>query len=78
MGRIYATASWCIRVQGFEHPPVHVHVIHPDGKAIMYLDGRSINSGVPDTVLKSAKKWVLAHEAVIRAEWARMDNLVLR
>jgi hypothetical protein len=35
MGKIYFTNGWLIRVQGNEHPPVHVHVLHPNGKALI-------------------------------------------
>jgi hypothetical protein len=33
--------------QASEHPPVHAHVLHPDGKALVYLSGKTLNSGVP-------------------------------
>ena len=46
MGKIYTENGWLIRVQGNEHPPVHVHVLHPDGKALITLDGDIKNSGV--------------------------------
>lgn len=39
MGKLHQQGNWIIRVQGNEHSPVHVHVIHPDGKAIVHLDG---------------------------------------
>ncbi|MDR2186463.1 MAG: DUF4160 domain-containing protein [Azonexus sp.] len=78
MGKIHSAANWLIRVQGHEHPPVHVHILHPDGKAVIYLDGADINSGVPAAILKLAKEWVLANEESIRAEWARMNNPVAR
>lgn len=74
MGKIHSVANWYIRVQGFEHPPVHVHVVHPDGKAVIHLDGTDINSGVPAAVLKQAKEWVQANQESIRAEWVRMNN----
>lgn len=78
MGKLYSDTNWFIRVQGREHPPVHVHVVHPDGKAVIHLDGTDINSGVPASVLKLAKEWVQANEEAICAEWARMDNPATR
>ncbi len=74
MGKLHSAANWFIRVQGNEHPPIHVHVVHPDGKAVVYLDGADINSGVPEMAMKQAKEWVQANQETIRAEWARMNN----
>ncbi len=74
MGKIHTASNWIIRVQGNEHPPVHVHVIHPDGKATIQLDGATTNSGVPGAVLVQAKAWVALNAAAIRAEWDRMNN----
>lgn len=37
MGKVYAGDGWIIKVQGDEHPPVHIYLLHPDGKAA--LDG---------------------------------------
>jgi hypothetical protein len=74
MGKVYAQGNWLIRVQGNEHPPIHAHVIHPDGRAIVYLDGSAINSGVPADVMALAIEWVLANTEIIRVEWARMNN----
>jgi hypothetical protein len=54
MGKMHAQSNWLIRVQGNEHPLVHVHVIHPDSRSIVYLDGALINSGVPADVMKAA------------------------
>ena len=59
---------------GADDPPVHVHVIHPDGKATIQLDGATTNSGVPGAVLVQAKAWVALNAAAIRAEWDRMNN----
>ncbi|MCL1960733.1 MAG: DUF4160 domain-containing protein [Desulfovibrionaceae bacterium] len=74
MGKIHSQENWLIRVQGNEHPPVHVHVLHPDGRAVLYLDGTVINNHVPASVISDAGAWVATHEAVIRAEWDRMGN----
>lgn len=74
MGKIHQQDNWVIRVQGNEHPPTHVHLIAPDGKAIIYLDGSALNSGVPQAALKAAQAWVVAHTEIILAEWARMNN----
>jgi hypothetical protein len=74
MGKLHASHGWLIKVQGDEHPPVHVHVIHPDGKATVALDGSFVNSGVPANVLTQARQWVAEHGAAIQAEWARMNN----
>jgi len=74
MGKLYEQASWLIRVQGNEHPPVHVHVVHPGGRAVLFLDGAVTNGGVPAAVIRAASAWVAAHEAEIRAEWRRMNN----
>lgn len=74
MGKIHAASNWIIRVQGNEHPPVHVHVIHPDGKAVIQLDGTVLNRGVPAPVVAAAAAWVAANAVVIRAEWNRLHN----
>jgi len=74
MGKVHTGDGWLIRVQGNEHPPVHVHVLHPDGKAVIDLDGSITNDGVPAKVIKQALAWVLDHEEVISAEWSRMNN----
>jgi hypothetical protein len=55
-------------LQGNKHPPVHVHVIHPDGKAIVYLGGTSINSSVPAAALNEAAAWVVVNNAIVLAE----------
>jgi hypothetical protein len=73
MGKIYDEGNGLIRVQGNEHPPVHVHVICPEGKAIVYLDGRVFNSGVPAATLKKARDWIAPRHELIRAEWMRMN-----
>lgn len=76
MSKIYAESNWMIKVLNGEHPPVHVHVVHPDGMAVVFLDGGTLNGQqkVPRSVLKAAAAWVVAHEAEIRAEWLRLDN----
>lgn len=51
MGKIYTANGWLIRVQGNEQP-VHVHVLHPNGKALVTLDGEVKNSGVPAKIIK--------------------------
>lgn len=48
---------------------MHAHVLHTDGKAIVYLNGTVLNSGVPAGVMAEAKNWIAAnHEAVV-IEW---------
>jgi hypothetical protein len=74
MGTIHRDENWLIRVQGNEHPPVHVHVICSDGKAIVYLNSNFINNGVPAATLLRAQEWVANHHALIHAEWVRMNN----
>ncbi|MCL2021829.1 MAG: DUF4160 domain-containing protein [Betaproteobacteria bacterium] len=78
MGKVYSGNSWLIRVQGNEHTPVHVHVICPEGKAAVYLDGLVINSGVPAATLKRAEDWIARHHCLIRQEWIRMNNPATR
>lgn len=55
-------------------PPVHVHVLHPDGKAVIDIEGKVTNDGLPSKVIKLAVAWVLAHGDVIAAEWKSMNN----
>jgi len=74
MGKLHSTNNWLIKVQGNEHPPVHVHVLHPDGKAAIGVDGSVINSGIPAKVIAQALAWVLANADTVRAEWLRMNN----
>jgi len=61
-------------MHGNEHPPVHVHVLHPDGMASIGSDGAVQNRGVPAKVIAQALAWISSHHADIRAEWARLDN----
>jgi hypothetical protein len=74
MGKLYDQGNWLIRVQGNEHPPVHVHVLHPDGRAVIFLGGSVRNMGVPAAVIAAASAWIAANADTVRAEWARMNN----
>jgi hypothetical protein len=74
MGKIYTGDGWIIKVQGDEHPPVHVHLLHPDGKAAIALDGAVQNSGVPDRIIAIASAWIAQNPAIIEVEWAKMNN----
>lgn len=74
MGKIHSGNGWIVKVQGDEHPPIHAHVLHPDGKATVDLDGTVQNAGVPKTVVAQARDWVLAHADQVEAEWRRMHN----
>lgn len=69
MGTLHKTGKYTIRVNGFEHPPVHAHVLHTDGKAIVYLNGTVLNSGVPAAVLIEAKSWIAANQQAVVTEW---------
>ena len=62
-------------MQGAEHPPIHVHLLHPNGKAVIGIDGGVINSGVPATVLTEAMAWILDNIQIIVTEWHTMGNL---
>lgn len=73
MGTLYKTGKFTIRANGNEHPPIHAHVLHTDGHAIIYLTGRVLNSGVPDTVLIEAKRWVVDHQQAVIDEWNRWN-----
>ncbi|MBI3524393.1 MAG: DUF4160 domain-containing protein [Betaproteobacteria bacterium] len=74
MGKLYSGAGWIIVVRGNEHPPVHAHVLHPDGKAAVYLSGKVINAGVPARVLRAAQTWIDANTGDVCREWAAMNN----
>jgi len=75
MVKIYTHGNWFIKVFGNEHPPVHVHLIHPDGKAQVALNGTVVmGKRVPNAVMAKAVAWVADHEDEIRAAWERMDN----
>ena len=69
MGTVYKTGKFTIRVNGFEHPPVHAHVTHTNGKAIVYLNGTVLNSGVPVAVMTAAKNWISANNQAVITEW---------
>jgi hypothetical protein len=73
MGALYKRHGITIRVNGNEHPPVHVHVLHADGKALVYLNGKVLNRGVPDGALKVAQTWITSHADEIEAEWRRWN-----
>ena len=74
MGKLHSGEGWIIVVRGNEHPPVHAHVLHSDGKAVVYLSGKMLNSGVPAKVLRAARAWIGAHAEDVRCEWAKMNN----
>jgi hypothetical protein len=69
MGTIYKTGKFVVRVNGFEHPPVHAHVMHPDGKAMVYLNGAIKNKGVPAAVMAEAQSWIFANTHTVITEW---------
>lgn len=74
MGKIFTGNGWIIKVQGAEHPPVHVHVLHPDGKAVLFLDGTVINSGVPAKIVAEATMWITENMALVMQEWSLLGN----
>jgi hypothetical protein len=63
-----------LKVQGAEHPPMHVHLLHPDGKAVLFLDGTAINSGVPSRIVTEAAAWIAANSTIVLAAWLAMGN----
>lgn len=73
MGALYKQDGITIRVNGNEHPPIHAHVLHADGKAMVYLNGKVLNSGVPVAALKQAQAWIAAHPQIIEDEWMRWN-----
>jgi len=74
MSTLHRSGNWSIKVWGHEHPPVHVHVLHPDGRASIEIDGTVQNRGVPAKVIVQALAWVASHQADIRAEWGHLHN----
>ena len=74
MVKLYSGEGWIIVVRGNEHPPVHAHVLHPDGKAVVYLSGKVVNAGVPAKVLRAAQAWIGANTETVRREWVTMNN----
>jgi len=74
MSTLYRSGNWIIVMHGNEHPPVHVHVLHPDGMASIGMDGTVQNRGIPGKVIAQALAWVASHHADIRAEWGRLNN----
>jgi hypothetical protein len=74
MGKIYTGDGWILKVQGDEHPPLHVHLLHPDGKASIALNGEVQNTGVPDNAIAIASAWIAQNTVMIEAEWAKMNN----
>ncbi len=61
-------------MQGAEHPPVHIHLLHPGGKAVLFLDGTVFNSGVPAKIVSEAMAWLAANRALVMQEWSIMGN----
>jgi hypothetical protein len=74
MGKIFSGDGWIVKVHGDEHPPIHAHVLHMDGKATISVDGKVVNSGVPAKVITKAKAWILENGDVLTAEWGKMNN----
>ena len=66
--------EWILKVHGAEHPPVHVHLLHPDGKAVLFIDGTVINSGVPSRIVAEAVAWIAANNSIVIAAWQVMGN----
>jgi hypothetical protein len=73
MGALYKQHGITIRVNGNEHLPVHAHVLHADGNALVYLSGKTRNRGVPADALKSAQTWIKEHADEIKTEWQRWN-----
>jgi hypothetical protein len=73
MGALYKQLGITIRVNGNEHPPVHAHVLHTDGNALVYLSGKTLNRGVPADALKLAQAWIKEHAEEIKTEWQRWN-----
>lgn len=69
MGTIYKTGKFTIRVNGFEHPPVHAHVTHTDGRAMVYLNGTVKNTGIPESAMNEARSWIAANSQAVIIEW---------
>jgi len=74
MGKLFTGNGWIIKVQGDDHPPIHAHVLHPDGKASIDVDGTIKNSGVPAKVLTSAADWIFKNSSLVEDEWIKMNN----
>lgn len=74
LGKVHNGNGWIVKVQANERPPVHAHVLHPDGKATVTLDGVVVNTGVPRAALAAARAWVVAHAEIVEAEWLLMNN----
>jgi len=74
MGKLCNAGNWILKVQGNEHPPIHVHLLHPDGRATIALDGTVRNRGVSAPVIAQAVAWVMAHSDAVHAEWQRLHN----
>jgi len=74
MSTLHRSGNWIIVMHGNEHPPVHVHVLHPDGMASIGIDGTVLNRGIPSKVIAQAQAWISSHQADIRAEWTRLNN----
>jgi hypothetical protein len=74
MGKIYSGNGWILKVHGNEHPPIHAHLLHPDGKATIAIDGHVQNSGIPNKIINEAKDWLLTHQNELLAEWNKMNN----
>lgn len=74
MGILFKNGNWWIRVNGDEHPPVHCHLVHPDGDALLFLSGKTLNRHVPADALAQAQAWISEHEDAIRSEWNRLNR----
>ena len=74
MGKILTGNGWILKVQGAEHPPVHVHLLHPDGKALLFIDGTVINTGVPSRIVAEAVAWIDTNNSIVIAAWQVMGN----
>lgn len=74
MGNIFSGDGWVIKVHGDDHPPIHAHVLHADGKASITVDGTVKNSGVPAKVITTALDWLVENAAIVEAEWTKIPE----
>lgn len=73
MARIKTIGSAVIWVYPNDHPPAHLHIVHPDFEALIEIETFATYAGsLKGAAGKKAMAWARANIATIKAEWNRL------
>ena len=64
-----------IEMYAEDHPPPPVHVIHPDGKALVAIADATIIAGrLPRHMMRDARAWITANRDRLRQRWDELQE----